>query len=150
MRLVSVRQEVHHRGYRIEGVKQGGGILLRVTPTRPDLPSLRYSRFRTLRSTWLKAVGVVAEYIDESLNETAHRFPLVESCGGYANLRTQHPTDKQQVEESLRVRALLRAELNRLQAGLLSGVGPKPTLLHLVERTGGLVAPFPHISKERH
>ena len=150
MKLVSVRHEVHHRGYRIEGVKQGGGILLRVTPTRPDLPSLRYSRFRTLRSTWLKAVGVVAEYIDESLNETAHRFPLVESCGGYANLRTQHPIDKQQVEESLRVRALLRAELDRLQAGLLSGVGPKPTLLHLVERTGGLVAPFPNISKERH
>ena len=95
MRLVSVRQEAHYRGYRIEGVTQGEGLLLHVTPTRPDPPSLRYSRFRTLRSTWLKAVGVVAEYIDESLNETAHRFPLVESCGDYANLRTQHPTDKQ-------------------------------------------------------
>jgi hypothetical protein len=77
MRLVSLRQEAHHRGYRIEGVKQGEGILLRVTPTRPDLPTLRYSRFRTLRSTWLKAVGVVAGYIDESLDDTALRFGLM-------------------------------------------------------------------------
>ena len=59
MKLVSIRQEAHYRGYRIEGVKQGQGILLRVAPTRPDLPVLRYAHFRTLQSTWVKAVGVV-------------------------------------------------------------------------------------------
>lgn len=147
---MSVMQEAHHRGYRIEGVKQGEGILLRVTPTRPDLPTLRFSRFRTLRSTWLKAVGVVARYIDESLNDTVRRFPLIESHGGYATVRAEHPTDKQQVDEGLRVRAALLSELNSLQAGLLSGAGPKPTILHLVDQTGRLVAPIPHISKERH
>jgi hypothetical protein len=150
MKLVSVRQEAHHRGYRIEGVKQGEGLLLRVTPTRPDLPTLRYSRFRTLRSTWLKAVGVVVGYIDESLNDTARSFPLVESYGGNVRVQTNEPTDKEQVDESLRVRALLRSELNRLQAGLLSGVGPKPTVLHLVDRTDRLIAPIAHASKERH
>jgi hypothetical protein len=77
MRLVSLRQEARHRGYRIEGVELGEGIRLHVTPTRPDLPTLRYSRFRTLRSTWLKAVGVVAGYIDESLNDTGGRLGLV-------------------------------------------------------------------------
>ena len=71
MRLVSVRQEAHYRGYRIEGVKQGEGLLLRVSPTRPDLPVLKYSQFRTLRSTWVKALGVVAGYIDEALIVTA-------------------------------------------------------------------------------
>ena len=150
MKRVSVRQEAHHRGYHIEGVKQGEGLLLRVTPTRPDLPALRYSRFRTLRSRWLKAVGVVVGYIDESLNDTARSFPLVESYGGNARVQTNEPTDKEQVDETLRVRALLRSELNRLQAGLLSGVGPKPTVLHPVDRTGRLIAPIPHISKERH
>jgi hypothetical protein len=72
MKLVWVRPEVHYRGYRIEGETQGEGLVLHVTPTRPDLPSLRYSRFRTLRSPWLKAVGVVAGYIDEAFIETAH------------------------------------------------------------------------------
>jgi hypothetical protein len=143
MRLVSVRQEAHHRGYRIEGVKQGEEILLRVTPTRPDLPTLRYSQFRTLRSTWLKAVGVVVVYIDESLNETGRH-------GSCAKLRNQHRTDKQQFDEGLRVRAQLASELNRLRAGLLSGVEPKPTVLHLVDRTGRPIAPVPHISKDRH
>ena len=75
MRLVSVRQAAHYRGYHIEGVKQGEGLLLRVTPTRPDLPVLKYSRFRTLRATWVQAVGVVAKYIDEAL-ETVHVFCL--------------------------------------------------------------------------
>ena len=70
MRLVSVKQEAHHRGYRIEGFKQGEGMLLRVSPTRPDLPTLKYSRFLTLRASWIKAVGVVAGYIDEAFIET--------------------------------------------------------------------------------
>jgi hypothetical protein len=72
MRPVSIRQEAHYRGYLIEGLKQGEGLLLRVTPTRPHLPILKYSRFRTLRSTWVNAVGVVAGYIDEALIVTAH------------------------------------------------------------------------------
>ena len=70
MRLVSAKQEAHYRGYRIYGATRGEGILLHVTPTRPQLPVLKYSRFRTLRSTWPKAVGVVAGYIDEALSET--------------------------------------------------------------------------------
>ena len=72
MRLVSIRHEAHYRGYLIEGLKQGEGLLLRVTPTRPRLPSLKYSRFRTLRASWVQAVGVVAGYIDEALIVTAH------------------------------------------------------------------------------
>ena len=71
VKLIIVKQEAHHRGYRIEGVKQGEGLLLHVTPTRPDLPILEYSRFRTLRSTWVKAVRVVVGYIDEALIDTA-------------------------------------------------------------------------------
>ena len=47
-------------------------MLLRVTPTKPDLPTLKYSRFWTLRANWTKAVGVVAGYIDEELN-TIHK-----------------------------------------------------------------------------
>ena len=66
MRLVSIRHEAHYRGYLIEGLKQGEGLLLRVTPTRPRLLSLKYTRFRTLRSTWVKALGVVTGYIDEA------------------------------------------------------------------------------------
>ena len=67
---MSAKQEAHYRGYRIDGVTRGEGLLLHVTPTRPQLPVLKYSRFRTLRSTWSKAVGVVAGYIDEALSET--------------------------------------------------------------------------------
>jgi hypothetical protein len=79
MRLVSIRKEAHYRGYLIEGFKQGEGLLLRVTPTRPHLPILKYSRFRTLRSTWVKAVGVVAGYIDESFIEIPHEGEKVAS-----------------------------------------------------------------------
>jgi hypothetical protein len=76
MRLVSVKRETHHhRGYRIEGVKQGEGMLLSVFPTRPNLPTLKYSRFRTLRGSWTKAVGVVTGYIDEALKDTRHDIP---------------------------------------------------------------------------
>ena len=70
MRLVPIRQEAHHRGYLIEGLKQGEGLLLRVTPTRLGVPTLKYSRFRTLRGSWVNAVGVVAGCIDEALIET--------------------------------------------------------------------------------
>ena len=72
MRLGSVKRETHHRGYRIEGVKQGEGMLLSVFPTRPTLPTLKYSRFRTLRGSWIKAVSVVTGYIDEALKDDLH------------------------------------------------------------------------------
>ena len=72
MRLVSSRQEAHYRGYLIEGLKQGEGLLLRVTPTRLGVPTLKYSRFRTLRGSWVNAVGVVAGYIDQAFIETPH------------------------------------------------------------------------------
>lgn len=65
MRLASVKEEARHREYRIEGVKEGKGMRLRVTPTRPDLPILEYSRFRTIHGTWVKAVDAVCGYIDE-------------------------------------------------------------------------------------
>jgi hypothetical protein len=64
MRLVWVRQETHHRGYRIEGQKHGEGMLLRVSPTRLGLPELAYSRFRTIQAPWPKAVSAIARYID--------------------------------------------------------------------------------------
>jgi hypothetical protein len=67
MRLVSVRQEALYRGYRIEGTKEGECTILRVIPTRPDLPSLEYSRFRSFpRGTWRGAVEVVQGYVDRA------------------------------------------------------------------------------------
>ena len=84
MQLLSVKQETHHRGYRIEGVKQGKGMLLSVFPTRPNLPTLKYSRFRTLRGSWINAVSVVTGYIDEALKDTLHDIPPEKSL-------TDHP-----------------------------------------------------------
>src|SRR5262245_43331727 len=75
MRHGSVKREAHHRGYRIEGVKQGEGMLLSVFPTRPNLPTLQDSRFRTLRGSWIRAVSVVTGYIDEALKDTLHDIP---------------------------------------------------------------------------
>lgn len=123
MRLVSVRQEAHHRGYRIEGMKQGEGILLRVTPTRPDLPTLSYSQFRTLRSTWRNAVDVVVGYIDESLSETSLSISAKPACDRQAPDR----------REPMGPRPLW-SELKRLQAGLRPEVRPKLTVLHSVDR----------------
>ena len=105
MKLVAVRQEAHYRGYCIEGVEQGEGMLLRVTPTRPDLPVLKHSRFRTLRSSWVKAVGVVVGYIDEAFIETLHECPPKARGGGFVTVRTYEPTDKAQLDEILRLRA---------------------------------------------
>ena len=125
MRPVSVRQEANYRGYRIEGVKQGEGVLLRVTPTRPDLPVLKYSRFRTLRSTWVKAVGAVVGYIDQALIETVHECPPKARGGVSAKVRTCDPTvEPSQLEELLAVNALLRSELSQVQTRLSSAVEP--------------------------
>src|SRR5262245_47347405 len=74
MRHVSVKRDAHHQGCCIEGVKQGEGILLSVFPTRPNLPTLQYSRFRTLRGSWINAVSVVTGYIDEPLKDTLTTF----------------------------------------------------------------------------
>jgi hypothetical protein len=84
MRHVSVKREAHHRGYRIEGVKQGEGMLLSVFPTRPNLPTLKFSRFRTVRGSWIKAVSVVTGYIDEELKDNLHDLPPEKSL-------TDHP-----------------------------------------------------------
>jgi hypothetical protein len=140
MRLVSVRQEAHHRGYRIEGVKQGEGILLRVpptrrvTPTRPDLPTLSYSQFRTLRSTWRNAVDVVVGYIDESLDGTS---PSISAKPAF-----RPAPDRREP----RGPSPVWSELKSLQAQLRPEVQPKPTVLHLVDRTDSTM-PVPHISK---
>jgi hypothetical protein len=70
MRLVCVRQEALYRGYRIEGTKEGECTILRVIPTRPNLPSLAYSRFRSFpRGTWRKAAEVVCDYVDQALRD---------------------------------------------------------------------------------
>jgi hypothetical protein len=70
MRIVASKQEALYRGYRIEGTKEGGCIILCVIPTRRNLPSLAYSRFRSLpHGTWPKAVEVVCDYIDEALGD---------------------------------------------------------------------------------
>jgi hypothetical protein len=59
-------------------------MLLSVFPTRPNLPTLKYSRFRTLRGSWIKAVSVVTGYIDEALKDTHHDIPSEKSL-------TDHP-----------------------------------------------------------
>ena len=100
MRLVSIRQEAHYRGYRIEGAKQGQGMLSVYLRRDPTLRVLRYAHFRTLRSMWIKAVGVVVGYIDEGFLETAH-VPKARG-GGFARVRTYEPTDEAQLDEILR------------------------------------------------
>jgi hypothetical protein len=79
-------------------------MLLRVIPTRPYLPVVRYAHFRTLRSTWVKAVEVVVGYIDEAFIETAHECPP-NARGGFVAVRTYEPTHKAQLDEILRLRA---------------------------------------------
>jgi hypothetical protein len=74
MRLVSARQEAHYRDYRIVGAKQGTGMLLRVMPTRPDLPILKHSRFWTLRAPWAKALETVCGFIDDAYGNSAAQF----------------------------------------------------------------------------
>jgi hypothetical protein len=67
MRIVAAKQEALYRGYRIQGAKEGECTILHVTPTKPDLPSLEYSRFRALpHCKWPKAIEVVCSYIDQS------------------------------------------------------------------------------------
>ncbi len=66
MRLVSARQEALYRGFRIEAVKARECLLLHVIPTKPNLPTLMYSRFLSLpRGSWSKALDVVCRHIDE-------------------------------------------------------------------------------------
>jgi hypothetical protein len=68
MKIVTSKQEALYRGYRIEGTKEGACIILCVIPTRRNLPSLEYSRFRSLpKGTWPKAVEVVCDHIDQAL-----------------------------------------------------------------------------------
>ena len=110
----------HYRGYRIEGVKQGGGMLLRVIPTRPNLPILKYSRFRTVRATWDKALGVVTGYIDETLGQAVHTTTAIPSSDPGA-----------EIEEARRIKAQLLAELTQLRAKLSER---EPTLIKFPER----------------
>ena len=45
-------------------------MVLQVTPTRSDLPALRYSRFQSLpRCTWPQALEIVCGYIDQDFGE---------------------------------------------------------------------------------
>jgi hypothetical protein len=120
MRLVSSRQEAQYRGYRIEGVKQGEGLLLHVAPTRPHLPDLKYWRFRTLRSTWVKAVGVVVGYIDEAFVDTVRGCPPSRARECTEDDPMFVPS---QVEELLRLNALLQGELTDLR-NILSLASP--------------------------
>jgi hypothetical protein len=86
MKVVRLRYEAHHRGYRIEGEVSGQGFLLHVIPTLPGLLCLPWSRFRTLRAPWAKAVCDVAHYIDEAYaqSEIAHT-EISSSAGSHAD-----------------------------------------------------------------
>jgi len=82
MKVLRFRQEAHHRGYRIEGEKRGGGWILRVRPPLVPVVDLPCWRFYTLRGSWAKAVVDVARYIDAAIaakdNNTAttHHFDV--------------------------------------------------------------------------
>src|SRR5262245_63874568 len=82
MRLVAVRPEALYRGFRIEGTKEGNCTILRVLPTRPNLPSLNYWRFRSLpHCTWPNAVKVVCDYIDQAFGVCPRKTSPQESRG---------------------------------------------------------------------
>ena len=115
MRLVSVRREAHYRGYRIEGFKQGEGMLLRVTLTRPCLPTLKYSRFRTLRASWEKAAGVVTAYIDEALNDALHQIPPEKHAVPPPRVETNESSGQASQVEPVRLKARRVAGGGRLQ-----------------------------------
>ena len=125
MRLASVKQEARHREYRIEGVKEGKGTLLRVTPTRPDLPILEYSRFRTIRGTWVKAVDAVCGYIDEAFRSPTAQTPQKESLGACSN---SGPTVEPHVDELLQFQAQLLSEISRPSGQPMPRVGHAPRL----------------------
>lgn len=100
---MSVGQEAHHRGYRIEGQKHGEGMLIRVSPTRPDLPELKYSRFRTIQAPWAKAVCDVVRYIDGEIacrNSHAHDHYRADPALSYEKTRP-NPV-RQEEKETLR------------------------------------------------
>jgi hypothetical protein len=70
LRIVTARQEALYRGYRIEGAAKGECMLLQVTATRSDLPTLSYSHFQSLpRCTWPKAVEIICGYIDQDFSD---------------------------------------------------------------------------------
>ena len=106
MKLVWKSQEVHYRGYRIVGVKKGGGLLLRVVPTKLGLPSLRYSRFWTLRAPWVKAVDTVCGHIDEAFSSSQK-----ENAGDFNMGLTIEPP----IEELLKLHAQMIGETSRRQ-----------------------------------
>jgi hypothetical protein len=72
LRIISSKPEALYRGYRIEGTKEGGCLILCVIPTKRNLSKLACSRFRSLpNSTWPKAVAAVCDYIDQLLGDRA-------------------------------------------------------------------------------
>ena len=110
MRLVSIRQEALYRGFRIEGTTDGTCILLRVIPTRPDLPRLECSRFRSLpQGTWPNALRMVCGCIDSGFKHLAQ-----------ADL---HASDSERVNKLLRLQDKLRSEVNRREATAMPRVG---------------------------
>jgi hypothetical protein len=75
LKVVTPSHEALYRGYCIEGAQNGDCMLLQVTPSRSDLPTLTYSRFRSLpRCTWLNAVNIVCGYIDQDLGDRTSRL----------------------------------------------------------------------------
>ena len=65
------REVAHYRGYRIEGESDGQSWLLRVRPTKPNLPVLWLSSFRVVEPTWDRALSEAHEHIDAMLGEHA-------------------------------------------------------------------------------
>jgi hypothetical protein len=87
MKLMLMRQDAVYRGFRIEGARDGACMLLRVVPTKPGLPRLTYTSFRTLpRGSWSAAVDVVCGYIDNDLMRPL-REPRFSQGGSYQTLR---------------------------------------------------------------
>jgi hypothetical protein len=54
----------YYRGYRIEGEKERQGWLLRVNPTKSELPILRSADFRLTEKTWPQALSEAVARID--------------------------------------------------------------------------------------
>jgi hypothetical protein len=70
MRIITSINRAHYRGCLIEGEKRGEGWCVQVTAGK-SLPLLRFTRFRSIRSSWPTTLKSVETYIDEMLAEIA-------------------------------------------------------------------------------
>ncbi|HEX2449396.1 MAG TPA: hypothetical protein VHK26_14660 [Methyloceanibacter sp.] len=95
---------------------------------RPGLPYLIYSRFRTLRAPWTKAVDVVCGYIDEAFKSRLAQ-PLSKESGG-GSLHPQ-PIVAPHLDELLQLQAQLLSELSQPDEHPTPKAGPVRKALRL-------------------